>query len=179
MPSPFPGMNPYLEQNYDWNEFHLNFITRMQEYLNSRVGPNYFVKAEVRLYLRERSAEERRFFGIADVRISEHRPISTSLGTTTPIAPIQLQLPAIEIEKQAYLEIRDMRKRRLITAIEMLSPTNKDSGDGREMYLAKRWRVKLIWLRSTSCAAESGRALPKYPSATITSWSVVARIGQM
>jgi Protein of unknown function (DUF4058) len=143
MPSPFPGMNPYLEQSYDWEEFHLNFIARMQEYLHARIGPKYIVKAEVRLLLHERSASERGFIGKGDVGISSFRPPSGA-GPAGPLsAPVQLRLPAVEVEKQPYLEIRDVKNRRVITVIELLSPSNKKPGSDRDMYLAKRQQILL------------------------------------
>lgn len=40
------------------------------------------------------------------------------------------------------IEIRDTANRQLVTAIEVLSPTNK-RGDGREEYLSKRRRILL------------------------------------
>lgn len=108
MPSPFPGMNPYLEQNYDWNEFHQNYISRMQEFLAHRVGPKYFVKSEVRLFLHERSAEERK------------------------------KWPAVVARKRSNLEIRDARNRILVTVIEVLSPSDKDMNGDYEPYMNKR-----------------------------------------
>ena len=39
MLSPFPGMNPYLEQSDAWTDFHCNFIVRIRESLSDRVGP--------------------------------------------------------------------------------------------------------------------------------------------
>lgn len=33
MPSPFPGMNPYLEQNDTWEDFHQEFLTRARSQL--------------------------------------------------------------------------------------------------------------------------------------------------
>jgi len=139
MPSPFPGMNPYLEQSYDWEDFHNEFISKVREALSDEVGPNYFVKLEVRLLLHERSAAERRFVGKADVGITTARIVDPSAriaGAST--APMQLQLPAVEIIKQTYVEIRDSRNRRLVTVIELLSPSNKVSGDDRNSYLGKR-----------------------------------------
>jgi hypothetical protein len=59
MPSPFPGMNPFLEQNDVWEDFHHDFISRAREMLSGQVGPNYYVKVEVRLYLRHSSLEIR------------------------------------------------------------------------------------------------------------------------
>ena len=141
MPSPFPGMNPYVEQAYDWNEFHNNFISRIQKVLSGLVGPNYLVKMEFRLLLHERSAEERRFLGRADVGVVSNRERPKTAAVSVLDAPVQLQLPAVDIEKEAFLEIRDMHKRRLVTVIEMLSPSNKTPGDDRETYMAKRREV--------------------------------------
>lgn len=142
MPSPFPGMNPYLEQSYDWEDFHNSYLFCLREYLAKRVGPNYFVKTEVRLYLHEMSADERRFIGKGDVGVSSESS-RTSIGpagvaTMGISSPLELELPAIEVEKQAYLEIRDMLDRRVVTVVELLSPSNKDPGADRDFYLGKR-----------------------------------------
>src|SRR5437016_3836978 len=101
MPSPFPGMNPYLEQNDAWQDFHTSFITFARDAIRSQLGPNYLAKIEVRLILHELSAEE----------------------------------------SQRYLEIRDNRNRRIVTVLELLSPSNKAPGEDRNDYLAKRRQV--------------------------------------
>ncbi len=142
MPSPFPGMNPYLEQNDTWEDFHQNFITRMQEELSGRVGPNYLVKIEVRLYLHELSSEQRRYFGRADVGLIA--PVTSAplaAGTNPVLAPLQLSLPAVDIERHSSLEIRDRRNRRLVTVVELLSPSSKTPGADRDEYLAKRAQI--------------------------------------
>lgn len=138
MPSPFPGMNPYLEQSYDWQDFHTEFNTAMRRALSREVGPNYFVKVEVRLVLHKLSASERRFVGTADIGVGNRREQLTSVGTATVAAPIRLQLPALEYEKERYLEILDLKDRRVVTVIELLSPSNKRAGSDRKKYLAKR-----------------------------------------
>jgi hypothetical protein len=143
MPSPFPGMNPYLEQSDTWEDFHHNFMTRAQEMLSGQVGPNYLVKIEVRLLLHELSAEERRFIGRADVGVTGAPPTQaapTSQGAAAA-APMQLQLPAVEIERHSSVEIRDRRNRRVVTVIELLSPSNKTPGSDRDDYLANRRQV--------------------------------------
>jgi hypothetical protein len=48
---------------------------------------------------------------------------------------------AIDVEQDAYLEIRDGDTRELVTVIELLSPSNKMHGADREQYLAKRLEV--------------------------------------
>jgi hypothetical protein len=141
MPSPFIGMNPYLEQSDAWVDFHDNFIVRIQDTLNDRVGPNYLVKLEVRLILHERSAEERRFFGIADVGVSDPLNRSAPRDGATIAAPLQLELPAVEVEKHRSLEIRDRHNRRLVTVIELLSPSNKTAGEDRDDYMVKRRQI--------------------------------------
>ncbi|WP_353737182.1 DUF4058 family protein [Moorena sp. SIO3B2] len=50
-------------------------------------------------------------------------------------------VPMPEEIKQGYLEVRDMTTGAVVTAIEVLSPVNKRSGEGRETYLKKRQRV--------------------------------------
>ncbi len=137
MPSPFPGMNPYLEQDYDWNDFHTEFNVKLRDILTAQVSPKYFVKVEMRLLVHEFSARERRFFGIGDVGVSSRRD-GDAHGAAVLDAPLHLQLPAVEITKQRFLEIRDARSRRLVTVIELLSPSNKMAGADRDAYLAKR-----------------------------------------
>src|SRR5438046_9417314 len=85
MPSPFPGMNPFLEQNDTWEDFHQSFITHARDLLTGQVGPNYLVKIEVRLYLHELSAEERRYFGRADVGVTTPPEAAAS---STPAATL-------------------------------------------------------------------------------------------
>jgi hypothetical protein len=51
MPSPFPGMNPYLEQDDAWHDFHERFLPLVAELLGSQVFPNYLVKVEKHIYI--------------------------------------------------------------------------------------------------------------------------------
>src|SRR4051812_2379716 len=139
MPSPFPGMNPYLEQSDAWPDFHTRFITFASEAITSQLGHHYVAKVEVRLILHELSADERRFFGVADVGVLDNRPRNeASFGTALAPAPLRLELPAVEVERHRYLEIRDKRNRKVVTVLELLSPTNKTPGADRNAYLGKR-----------------------------------------
>jgi hypothetical protein len=138
MPSPFPGMNPYLEQNDSWEEFHLNFISRTQEMLAGAIGPNYLVKIEARLYIHELSAEERKLLGRADVSVSRlPGSSSTATAVVTQAAPYELSLPSVDKERYTWLEIVDRRTRRVVAVVELLSPTNKKPGPDRDEYLSK------------------------------------------
>ena len=46
MSSPFPGMNPYLEQDDAWQDFQDSFLPEMRAALTPQVGPNYTVKTK-------------------------------------------------------------------------------------------------------------------------------------
>jgi hypothetical protein len=46
-----------------------------------------------------------------------------------------------EVIRQGYLEIREVATSEVITAIEVLSPTNKRPGEGRRTYEAKRQKL--------------------------------------
>lgn len=138
MPSPFPGMNPYLEHEEVWHDFHERFIPAAAELLLPQVLPNYIVKIDEHAYIHELPAEERRFVGRPDVAITVQRPQSmTGRAASAGSAPIYGQVPAaIDTERQSYIEIRDRASRQIVTVIELLSPSNKTTD--REQYLGKR-----------------------------------------
>jgi Protein of unknown function (DUF4058) len=140
MPSPFPGMNPYLEQEECWQDFHQSFIPLVRALLAEQVRPAYVVKVEEHLFIHELSAEERRLLGRADVSLAARQASAAPHAAAAILdAPSYARLPvAVDVEQHSYLEIRDRRNRELITVIELLSPSNKRLGPDREQYLGKR-----------------------------------------
>jgi hypothetical protein len=133
-------MNPYLEQADVWNDFHQSFIPQAREVLGEQVRPAYFVKVEEQLFIHEATAPERQFVGRADVSVAKGPE-----GLPSAPAMAVLQAPAYgrvsvvaDIERHAYLEIRDRQNRELVTVLELLSPANKYQGPDRETYLSKR-----------------------------------------
>ena len=139
MPSPFPGMNPYLEQDDAWRDFHEAFLPAARESLSPQVSPAYVVKLEQNLYIHERAADERHLLGYGDVTVSRTRAAGPHGAATAVLtAPSRILLPRVDVESESFLEIRDSKTRRLVTVIELLSPTNKRPGDDRQRYLAKR-----------------------------------------
>ena len=57
MPSPFPGMNPYLEQDDAWHDFHERFIPLVATLLGGQLRPRYIVKIDEHVYVHELAAE--------------------------------------------------------------------------------------------------------------------------
>lgn len=144
MPSPFPGMDPYLEHPDLWPGVHHWLIIEIARLLSPQLRPKYRVAVEVRMY--ETSGENSLLVGIPDVTV-KHRPIATN-QTMTNVAvvapttqPARVTVPVPEIIKEGYLEVREVGTEEVVTTIEILSPTNKRSGKGRQIYEEKRHQV--------------------------------------
>ncbi len=138
MPSPFPGMNPYLEQADVWTDFHQSFIVSIRDALRAQVDPRYIVKIEEQLYVHEPPAEARRLIGRADLCLSPGIAGAPGAKATVLKAPACVELLDVDVEKLSRVEIRDRASRQLITAVELLSPANKYAGPDRKQYLSKR-----------------------------------------
>lgn len=139
MPSPFPGMNPYVEHPSVWEDFHQRYLTRMSETIGAAAGPMYVVRLQAHIYLHELAESDRSLVVRADLGVSaRHEDDRGGGGTAVLEAPIMVDLPVVDREKSSYIEIRDRDQNTLVTVIEMLSPANKYSGPDREAYLAKR-----------------------------------------
>jgi hypothetical protein len=140
MPSPFPGMNPFLEQDDVWQDFHDRYIPALSDALSPQVSPQFFVKIEEHLFIHEPAAAQRHRLGSGDVNVSQspHKGSSPKGGQGVLTAPARIVLPSVEFDKQTFLEIRDRQNRQLVTVIELLSPSNKRLGADRDQYRAKR-----------------------------------------
>ena len=142
MPSPFPGMNPYLEQATVWHDFHERFCPAVAETLTTQVRPDYIVKIDEHVFIHELPDPSRGLLGRGDVTIAlQSDKTASGSATATIAAPSQVRLSAIDSESLSYLEIRDRDTMRLVTVIELLSPANKQPGSGREQYVGKRLQL--------------------------------------
>src|SRR5258708_36192795 len=100
MDSPFPGTDPYLDD--DWGDVHNGLITYAQAILNEMLPSD----------LRARTQER-----------------------------VLLELPSdnSEPETQGFIEILESHtERRVITVLEVVSPSNKYAGRGRDLYRKKQ-----------------------------------------
>ena len=145
MPSPFPGMNPYLEQPAVWQDFHQAYVSAIRNEIARQVRPEYLVKLEEMVFIHEPSAEERLLLGRPDVSVTES-PVTGSVrpATASVTAALTAKLTGIDIERHSFIEIRDRQDNRLVTALELLSPSNKKFGPDREQYIQKR----AVWLHT-------------------------------
>ncbi len=148
MPSPFPGMDPYLEAPETWNDFHHGMISGIQEQLNRSLRPNYHAMVEERVYISDEADPGRKWI-VPDVYVTKSeepkctdRVLATSAdydAVTTVAEPVIITTLIDDEIREAMLVIRDTKNREVITIIEVLSPTNKIAGSrGRASYEAKR-----------------------------------------
>lgn len=143
MPSPFPGMNPYLEHPDRWSSVHNRLIVALADALTPQLLPKYQVDIEKRIY--EIISTDSLFVGRADVTVQRNRTPTPSTESNVAVAtaatqPIKVNLPMLEEVREAYLEVRDAATKKVVTVIEILSPTNKQGG-GRQKYETKRYSV--------------------------------------
>ena len=52
MPSPFPGVDPYIKAQ-KWEGFHTHFLVEVARTLVPQVRPRYVVETEERIYVEE------------------------------------------------------------------------------------------------------------------------------
>jgi hypothetical protein len=145
MPSPFPGMDPFLEISGDWRDFHARFLTGCADALAERLPRNYIarIEEEVRVLEYPQETEQRRYPDVAVTRIGPERTATASATAIATLEPevIPLVTTIVEEVKERWIEIRRRPDWAPVTVIELLSPTNK-YGHGYDEYVYKR--VSLI-----------------------------------
>lgn len=144
----FPGMDPWLEHPALWPDVHNSLIAAIRDALVPLVDPRYYVGVESRIAtikLEDRPPRSYR----PDVSITAGDPraalpegggvaVAVEVETDAEVEEIEVLLPIEEEIEESYLAIHEVGTHRLVTAIEILSPSNKSPGKGRETYLEKR-----------------------------------------
>jgi hypothetical protein len=155
-------MDPYLE-GAEWNSVHTELSSEIARQLAPKLRPKYVVRT-TRRFVTEMVAElaitGSSIYPDVSVVNTVDQGASLLRGAMAVSAPLELatvipaQIPLVTVE------IQDVTYRQLVTAIEVLSPTNK-RGQGYQEYLDKRGRI----LRSTAHLIEidllhSGQRVP-------------------
>ena len=140
MPSPFPGMDPYLEYPALWPDVHNRLVAALGDELSPVLRPRYYVALEERTYLEE--PPELVLVGRPDVAVvGRGAETEASAETTRTSAAVEVELPMAEPVRETYLEVRSVPAGEVVTVIELLSPANKRAGTGRRNYLEKRENI--------------------------------------
>ena len=144
MPSPFPGMDPYLEDPAFWPDFHHRFIDDWCEAVAELLPEPYEARLDERVNLVQMSPEVIKLI-YPDVSVSKG-PLaaspSASAGGTLLVEPVTIPHEFLEEIRDTRIEILHRPERALVAVLEMLSPANK-TGDGFQEYRAKRKTILL------------------------------------
>jgi hypothetical protein len=146
MPSPFPGMDPFLEDPGLWPDVHHELISTIRGILNEVLKPKYYVRIEQRVYVSDETDPGWSVI-IPDARIL-HQPLESAANVGTPNPASAIAEPVVattlieEEPAEARLEIVDRTLRQVVTVMEILSPANKIArAHGRRSYQRKRLEV--------------------------------------
>lgn len=147
MPSPFPGMDPFLETNPIFQELHTQMLAEMQALLQPQLRPKYVARLE--RHLSEGSVWDAPSGAISlypwepDVTIASctadlsHSGSTLALAQPTASSEEELDEDELELRKQRRIVIYVQDHPRLaVTEIELLSPENKRSGSVAQL---RRW----------------------------------------
>lgn len=138
MPSPFPGMDPYLEDPWIWPDFHLTFAVALRTELNRRLPDGYVARVDRYVWAQDPDTEDRRRLGKPDVFLTGESRSKATPALATVVAPVEIILPSPTDKGTPFVRITDRVHRRLVTVIELLSPANKSSGKDRDAYMMKQ-----------------------------------------
>lgn len=135
MPSPFPGMDPYLEARSIWPDVHASLIAYIREALQPQLRPKYVARIGERIQLAH--------FGqsyVPDVLLYKStRELAASYAPAESLTADEPQILTTldEAYREPYIEIIVRESGDVVTLIELLSPANK-AGDGRSHCVQKQ-----------------------------------------
>lgn len=146
MPSPFPGMDPYLEHPAVFPDLHDRLITNLSESLQRLLPEAYFAAIGDRVWV---EVSEREIGPDVKVLRGRDAPGPKSIveaGTATAARvssqPVVVTVPQDE-RREPFLGIySNLEGERLVTSIEVLSLSNKAPGShGRNLYVRKQKEI--------------------------------------
>ncbi|MFO0967934.1 MAG: DUF4058 family protein [Gemmataceae bacterium] len=137
MASPFPGMDPYLEEPGIWEDLHTTLIVAIRADINPRLPKGYIAATDRHVWIEGARPRKRRKRS-PDVYVVKDRKRPGGAAPALLTAPRTISLPVVERKGKPYVKIVDTRERRVVTVLELLSPTNKKAGEHYAEYVAKR-----------------------------------------
>jgi hypothetical protein len=165
-------MDPFLESPRIFTDFHVSFIIYLSEELHRHLPERYYALIGNRTWI-----EVSRRFIEPDVNVV--RPVSAlapwggaavAEATAPRGMPLVVTVPHDE-RREPFIDVYvgEGDSERLVTTVELLSPTNKTPGEhGRDLYTGvtstsansrRSWTARCTWSRSTCCAAGCTRRL--------------------
>ncbi|MBI4614712.1 MAG: DUF4058 family protein [Planctomycetes bacterium] len=141
--SPFPGMDPYLESH--WRDVHASLVIYLRDAIQPRLPAGLKARVDERVFVECQGLASRSIY--PDVRVVEggrgrkRKAMATGQSGIAVAEPLVLHVQD-EPMTETYIEILDVGTGgRVVTVIEILSPTNKSDGPGRNLYVRKQKEV--------------------------------------
>jgi len=144
MAGPFPGVDPYLEIEGSWRDFHNRLIAEIGNELGAKLSDSYVARLDERIELVTPAPESSQWY-LPDVLVGRYGEVAPGAGAGLAEAPVGLIEPKLvevldrdpEEFRITWVEVRSVPDLELVTVIEVLSPINKFR-QGRQAYLDKR-----------------------------------------
>lgn len=143
MPSPFPGMDPYLEDAARWPDLHQSLITYIRDALQPQIRPRYYARMGERVYILAYPQTMYPDIVLIQRPLREPRPLyevetPEAAEVEAPlVSPVVLTVPPAE-HREPFIEIFHTVGDEVVTVIEVLSPANKTAGEGHRLYRSKQ-----------------------------------------
>ena len=137
MTNPFPGMNPFFEQQ--WRDAHTSLITYLRDALQSRLPADLMARTEEEVVTVGAGEDPTTYRPDAQIREpwALKEPGGTALAAPPSARPTEPIRVFLDEEIERWIEIHDQTGR-LITVLELLSASNKLESAERDRYRRKR-----------------------------------------
>jgi hypothetical protein len=140
MPSPFPGMDPYLEGDL-WPDVHGSLIYTIRAALAAKLPAGYLASIDQYVWLGEGEPEKLSRAGRPDAFVSNGatvgRATDRGIAVAEPTVHVRLTMPK-KVQRKRYIRLVDAEDRAVVTVIELLSPWDKLPKKDRAHYQVKR-----------------------------------------
>lgn len=141
MPRSLNTIDPYVEAQGYWRDFHLTFLTYCREVLADALPEHYEARLDEQMNLISHGVEEvalrKAIPDVSILRTGSGESTGAAAEAVATLEPVTVELPVVEEVRDAWIEIYRRPGRELVTVIEVLSSSNKEE-PGHELYLAKR-----------------------------------------
>lgn len=141
MTLPFPGMDPYLEHPALWEGVHARLVVAVANQLQPLLDPRYVASVEERVFI---EGPQQRIPDVWVQKTTEQKPSAADTahemegGLDTAVV---VEVEELEIHQKRVEILDTYNNMKLVSLIEVLSPTNKRPGPGHESYTAKQKQI--------------------------------------
>src|SRR5436190_7397936 len=121
MKSPFPGMDPYLEDPAFWPEFHHKFINYWQEQIAELLPDHYEARLGENLYLVEKVLQTKKLTSpdLAVYRSRRRQATASKKGAgTATLVPVSIPLMILEEQRQGFVKLLHRPSRQVVAVLE-------------------------------------------------------------